>query len=143
MASGTFSNWGPYLCYGTDSSTEMRIAWKTERFTFQNNLLYGTTPECDQLAEVILPTASQHHVIILNNLEPSTQYYYKICRDPAIISTFTTGPTLGSTEPFEFLMAGDMHAAPVNNLKPGFKAMLDVAPNHAFIITLGDCITER
>ena len=39
-------------------------------------------------------------------------------------------------------MAGDMHAAPVNNLKPGFKAMLDVAPNHAFIITLGDCITD-
>jgi predicted phosphodiesterase len=120
----------------------MRITWRTEKLTFQNTVKYGVTPELESTAQDVLSEASQQHCIILTDLSPNTVYYYKTSDDLDTIYTFQTAPSLGSTEPFEFVMMGDMHAAPSNNLKPLFKVILSEAPNHAFGIALGDSITD-
>jgi hypothetical protein len=138
-----FENWGPYISFGTDASTEIRIAWKSSKYTHQCWVRYGLTPDCPSIKEnsgEYPPTCA--HVIILKNLQPHTKYYYKISRDPDQIYTFTTGIPPGDRKQFSFNVMGDIHAYPGNLITTGFDVQLLLTASHDFGIALGDSIGD-
>ncbi|MBD3351003.1 MAG: hypothetical protein GF364_05900 [Candidatus Lokiarchaeota archaeon] len=96
-----FTMWGPYLSYGENSSTEMRISWETEHYIFNRKLNYGRNKDCSIVEELEYKSPQKHHCVILTDLKPQTKYYYKIstgnrARDDEI-HHFWTGPTYGNT----------------------------------------------
>jgi len=156
-----FQNWGPYLSFGNDPATEMRISWESEHITTMQWVAYGQTEECEILIKNEWISPTHHHCIILKDLFPNTKYYYKISRDivgknniPGIFHptdpvkelkdtptySFTTGLTAGdSSQPFDFCIMGDIHTEH-RNVKPGFKAMKKNVPENRMLLTVGDSI---
>ncbi|MHA1821018.1 MAG: metallophosphoesterase [Promethearchaeota archaeon] len=152
-----FKNWGPYLSYGYDSSKEIRISWETEQMYNKTYVEWGQDKEHLEKEEISWMDSSNHHCVILSDLKPKTEYYYKIYTgdpirglgDPRenMIYKFKTGPQLVDGDgadskdiEFEFTMVGDMHANYCSNVSASFAAMDRNAPDRDFVITLGDCI---
>jgi predicted phosphodiesterase len=142
MDLATFEDWGPYTSFGTDASTEIRIAWKSHKYSHSRTVWYGKTPDCDQTAEDQWVHPNQSHVVKLTGLTPNTKYYYKIAPYPKKVYSFKTGPAPGDRIPFNFNVMGDMHASPTNNLQPGFEAALRLTPDHDFGVAVGDSIND-
>jgi len=154
-----FKNWGPYISYGYDSSSEMRISFETEYYYTQKSILYAKENNKFQKIEYTWCEPDKHHCFILKNLQPNTEYYYKIVvgnslkgkKDERIdkVYKFKTGIALNENEnadndenSFEFTIVGDMHAKFGSNISKSFEIMDLVTPNRAFTITLGDCIDD-
>jgi hypothetical protein len=156
-----FTEWGPYLSFGTDSSKEMRISWETDQFEHHCVLKYGLSPECDNKKEISWCEPTKHHTIILSDLKANTIYYYRIERyhykptgtNVSPLYTFMTGPepVKGSMADnsdlknniFDFTVVGDIHAgsgSPV--IGQGFEAMDRHISDRKFHVTLGDCIND-
>lgn len=150
-----FMEWGPHLSFGADSSTEMRISWESDQYLFEVEFRYGLTSNCELSInqEYIEPT--RHHCIVLKELQPDTQYYYKIFsgspyRDDKVHS-FRTGPRLMSKNNnfnancvFDFCVLGDIHANGYThtNFKQGFQTAKSHIPNNRFFLTVGDSIDD-
>ncbi|MHA1370868.1 MAG: metallophosphoesterase [Promethearchaeota archaeon] len=139
---GNFTEWGPYLSFGTDASKEIRVCWKTAIETKDGWVRFGKTQECDKIEYDTIETPSRSHIVTLKDLDPSTKYYYRISAEGYKTYEFKTGPAFGSNEPFEFTVIGDMHAYPCNNLERYFDLMLELCPEHLFSIAVGDSIND-
>ena len=137
-----FSEWGPYLSYGRDPATQMRICWQTKTEEPSGWVAYGTNEEdMVQVAESKTDKA-HHHDVLLDGLIPSTTYYYNISRQPEKVFSFKTGLPSSSTTKFGFTINGDMHAYPCNGLERYFSLMDELAPEHAFFVGVGDFIND-
>jgi Calcineurin-like phosphoesterase/Purple acid Phosphatase, N-terminal domain len=154
-----FLDWGPYLSFGVDSSTEVRISWESECLSTSRWICYGTTESCENLVLEDWVTPSRHHCIKLTRLVPDTTYYYKIARDdtsnknvPGIslpkdakdikeipIYTFKTGLAPGEQKGFDFCIMGDIHSGH-RDVKPGFRSMVKNVPDVRFMVPVGDSI---
>lgn len=138
----TFTEWGPYTSYGPDAATSMTVTWRSRVLSRRAWLRYGTSPGELRTIEASPAIPADMHSFTLAALTPGTRYVYEISRDPGIFRSFTTAPPPGSREPFSFTVAGDMHAYPANTIKRYFDLMLELAPDHAFGVTVGDCIND-
>jgi predicted phosphodiesterase len=142
MDIGNFQDWGPYVSYGNDAGSEIRIAWKSNKLSHSRWLKFGLNPECTTLIKEPWTGPTNSHVVILKNLSPKTKYYYQISRDPDQIYSFSTGLSTTSKNAFSFNVFGDMHAYPSNNISHGFATALNLTPNHNFGVTVGDSIND-
>ncbi len=141
-----FHRWGPYVSFGKSPATEMTVSWKSKFFALERWVEYGENPACDhRVEEEVAPTVLHH--IVLSNLKPDTQYYYKISRsedrvveDPPVY-TFRTAPSAGTREPFDFCVVGDVHASS-GNATQLFQRIVDNAPATRLIVSCGDCVTH-
>ena len=169
MQGNEFKKWGPYLSFGVNSSTEMRISWETDQYLNMRFLRYGKTNNCDKIVkhEWIEPT--RHHCIILSDLEPNTQYFYKIRRwkdsdEDNKVYSFKTGPKLPEinmddkknngneangkididsyNSEFEFTVCGDIHAGDNAPIAGGQISMDKMAPNRNFNVFVGDTMND-
>src|SRR6056297_3185291 len=103
MNKADFEDWGPYLSYGKDSATEMRIAWKSRYFSTHHYIEWGKTKDCINKIEEDFVWPTRIHMFVLKNLKPQTKYFYKISRvgDESRIFSFTTGIKFGKKSKFE------------------------------------------
>jgi predicted phosphodiesterase len=120
----------------------MTITWRTKELADSGFVKYGKTPDCEQVAPEVSSEPVIVHMVKLDDLEPSTGYYYQISRDGSQTWEFTTGLPSGSREPFEFIINGDMHAYPCNDIGKYFNLMDEMAPEHSFYVGLGDFIND-
>ncbi|MHA1340972.1 MAG: metallophosphoesterase [Promethearchaeota archaeon] len=156
-----FKDWGPYLSYGYDSSSEMRISWETEQYYHRRYILYGPSNKKEDMKKIEEDWCepNTHHCFILKDLKPNTEYFYQIFIGDQLkgkiderrnkIYKFKTGIPLASgknaDDPknyFEFTIVGDMHAKYASNISKSFEIMDIMAPNRDFIVAVGDCIDD-
>jgi hypothetical protein len=74
-----FLCWGPYITFGNNAATEIRVTWRSKFMTMEKWIEYGETEQCEHhLHEQTAP--SYLHTIILTDLKPDTIYYFRISR---------------------------------------------------------------
>nr|MDO8113835.1 metallophosphoesterase family protein [Candidatus Sigynarchaeota archaeon] len=141
---GDFRRWGPYLSFGNSAATEMRVSWQSKFHSMTQWIQYGETKDCPlRCDEDVFPTCM--HSFSLTSLKPNTRYYYRISRpedlqvEPQPVYSFMTGPPDGSPVPFEFSIAGDIHASG-GNARALFTSIRTNAPKAHFVVTAGDCV---
>ncbi len=135
-----FYEWGPYLAYGADPSTEMNISWESEHYALNAWVKFGETEACDQKLAWQADVPRRHHHFLLSGLKPNTKYYYRISRDNGQeFHSFKSGLPAGISTPFEFCVVGDMHSDH-GDITPVFQALNTQAPKKSFIISVGDAI---
>jgi predicted phosphodiesterase len=142
MEKSNFEDWGPYLSYGKDATSEMIISWKSSEFTHHEWIKYGETSECEILIENKWIEPTKKHVFRLKKLKPETQYFYKISRDLETVYEFKTGIAFNKSNKFEFMVTGDIHASPIENIKKTFDLMVEISPDHDFCAIVGDSIMD-
>ncbi len=123
----------PYLTPTSSPSTSIVINWNTKlsvpsRMAFGTDLLLKDTIRINK-------NTNFHHLII-NNLNPGTEYYYKILPD-GDIKKFKTFPQ--SADSFYFIVIGDTRSDPISH-----QAVIDRIAQYdfEFIIHSGDFVTE-
>jgi Calcineurin-like phosphoesterase/Purple acid Phosphatase, N-terminal domain len=142
MLPGTYQIWGPYLSYGTDSTSEMRITWKNKTPMDEIWIQYGTNEDCEIKCTEYQQIGDNHYTFTLNNLEADTDYFYKISRSPKKINSFHTGLPENTKQSFDFVIMSDMHANRCNRIIDGFTNILELYPDHCFGIATGDSIDD-
>ena len=97
---------GPYLSWKGDTATTMTITWDTQCAEPDPVFKWGEKEfEVTQIATVT--GTEHHHTVTLTELKPDSTYYYQIPGFLDKITSFRTGPNIGSQEPFTFLLYGD------------------------------------
>ncbi|MEL7499476.1 MAG: metallophosphoesterase [Planctomycetota bacterium] len=128
----------PYLQWVTQTS--ITVMWETS-VGADGIVTYGETAECKQ--SVASQDSKHVHEIILNNLKPETQYFYKtISKDASgktIESDVRTFQTANKTEtPFAFAVISDTQGNPTVSGKLAGYAW-DQRPN--FLLHTGDLVS--
>jgi hypothetical protein len=102
-------NRGPYLNLGTSNS--VIIKWRTDVAT-DSKVQFGTSlGNLSQTAYNIQVT--NNHEVKIQNLNPSSRYFYKVGNSSGILTTestdvyFKTGPLEGSKDEYRFWVIGD------------------------------------
>jgi hypothetical protein len=124
---------GPWML--DPGATTMTIAWLTAQPTV-GKVRYGTAAP-DDLATEAGPPALEHRVV-LQQLQPSTQYKYRI-EGGAETSWFTTAPESGSEGPFEVLVYGDNRS---NNGDHALVARAAAAEKAPLALHTGDMVVN-
>ena len=139
-----FENWGPFYSYGNDSSTEIIVSWKSERYAVSDFIKYGLTEKCENEVKNDWIDTTQKHSYVLKDLKPNTKYFYKISRhgDLRKVYSFKTGHSPGDKSPFKFTITSDIHANPGNPINGIFDAMEQYSPDHEFSCIVGDSIND-
>lgn len=97
---------GPWLLYGKDPKTEMKICWITKEKEI-TCVEYGLDE--NNLHRIALNKEGRRkmHVVTLRELQPGTKYIYRICNNEkrGELFHFKTGPS--TFEPFSAILVGD------------------------------------
>jgi calcineurin-like phosphoesterase family protein len=107
---------GPYLCFGKDSTTSMHVQWgcpKKYQKKFKVFKLGLSQEDLTPIKEKIQSNSLIQYVI-LDKLKPNTKYYYQIPPKSKIF-TFQTAPSAENDSQkgisFEFAAVSDMHGS--------------------------------
>jgi hypothetical protein len=107
---------GPYLQLGTPTS--IMFKWRTSAATV-GRVRYGLSPGATTWSAQESASKSEHKLTI-QNLTPSTRYYYTIGTASAVLAggdssyTFMTGPPIGSSKNTRIWVLGDSGTADAN-----------------------------
>jgi hypothetical protein len=101
----------------TSGASSMTVTWLTGGGSNLNQVRYGLTPAYElgtiTGSEIPSPFRGKVHTVILDGLDPETEYHYSVSPDLgggwSADRTFTTGPVL--RRPVLFLAAGDCRQA--------------------------------
>ncbi len=123
----------PYITPTSSPSTSVIINWNT-KFSKPSVIAFGT----DLLLKdtISINRTTNFHHILINNLTPGTQYYYRILPD-GDINTFKTFPLFADS--FNFVVIGDTRTDSVSH-----QTVIDriVQYDFEFIIHSGDFVTR-
>ncbi|MBD3351697.1 MAG: hypothetical protein GF364_09455 [Candidatus Lokiarchaeota archaeon] len=132
----TYYDAGPYLTWDNDQATSDAITVCWHSALPQGSVVeYGTTPDnLDQYAAT--DEFGRYHKVPLEDLNPSTRYYYRVNNQNFGIKSFLTGPAEGTFDAeFSFIMYADPRT---NN---GINAITD--PDDPHQENLPDYIMDR
>jgi hypothetical protein len=136
---------GPYLQSLTPSS--VKILWRTD-VNGDSKVLYGTSPtSLDK--EVFIHDTVSNHIVKIDNLNPSTQYYYAIATQGILLAgndsahRFTTPPLSGDTSLMRIWVTGDFGAGneEQRQVRQTFQRYYDDNPVN-FWLWLGDNVYD-
>jgi len=127
----------PYLQFATKAS--MTVMWQTSQ-TASSIVHYGSTISCDQTIE---GNASEIHEVVIEGLEPETQYFYRVesrsvggtsyLSEPATFKTAVNQET-----PFAFAVISDTQGNPKVS---GELAKLAWGQRPSFLLHPGDLVS--
>jgi hypothetical protein len=124
---------GPWLL--DPGPATMTVAWLTATPSI-GRVFYGTSTPDQQATEIT--EASVEHRVILRNLQPSTQYRYRV--DGGNDSSwFTTAPEPGAEGPFDVLIYGDNRS---NNGDHSLVARAAAAERAPLALHTGDMVVN-
>jgi predicted phosphodiesterase len=123
----------PYLTPTSSVSTSVVINWNTKE---QKLSFVAFGPDLSLKDTIIINKKTNFHHIIINNLEPRSEYYYKILPDGEIYK-FKTFPLFPDS--FNFIIIGDTRTDSVSH-----QAVVDRISHYdfEFIIHTGDLVTK-
>jgi 3',5'-cyclic AMP phosphodiesterase CpdA len=127
----------PYLQFAT--KTSMTVMWQTNQKA-SSIVHYGTTIACDQKIE---GNASGIHEVVIEGLEPETQYFYRVeSRSVAGTSYFSESATFKTAvdkeTPFAFAVISDTQGNPKVS---GELAKLAWGQRPSFLLHPGDLVS--
>ena len=101
----------PYLQYAT--KTSMTVMWHTSQVA-SSIVRFGPTISCDQTIE---GNASEIHEVVIEGLEPETQYFYRVESKTASGTSYFSEPATFKTAvnketPFAFAVISDTQGNP-------------------------------
>ena len=127
----------PYLQFGTQTS--MTVMWHTTQEA-TSVVHYGETAECDMRAEA---DASSIHEVRLENLDPDTQYFYRVesstpanLRYESPVASFRTA--VREETPFAFAVISDTQGNPTVSRQ---LAELAWGQRPSFTLHIGDLVS--
>lgn len=127
----------PYLQFGT--MTTMTVMWETTAVS-DGTLYYGETSDCD--IELPVKSSGKIHELVISNLQPGTQYFYKTKSkngDEEIESPVKTFQTDGGKDiPYAFAIISDTQGNPKVSGALALQAW-EQRPN--FMIHAGDLVS--
>ncbi|MGB9720446.1 MAG: metallophosphoesterase [bacterium] len=91
----------PYLSPTSSPTTSVIVNWNTKRME-PSAITLGISPSLEDT--IFVNDKTNYHHVILNNLIPGTEYYYKIL-PYGVVRQFRTFPI--STDSFNFIVVGD------------------------------------
>jgi len=123
----------PYLTPTSSPATSVIINWNTENVE-PSTIAYGTSLSLEDT--IFTDQKTSYHHIVLNNLEPSVEYYYKILTADNVYK-FKTFPI--STDSFSFIVFGDTRSDSVQH-----QSVIDriMHYNFDFVIHTGDLVNQ-
>lgn len=129
----------PYLQFGTQTS--MTIMWRTTQ-PGSTLVRYGATAACEQ--ELAVDGQHDIHEVLLQNLEPETQYFYTVettLADGSIVEspTYTFTTAVRDQTPFAFAVFGDTQKNPKVS---GQLATMAWAQRPSFLVHVGDLVDK-
>lgn len=149
----SFQEWGPYVQFGTDASTEIFISWESETLAMKSAVIYSDSEQWaselleitkvkPKISEFKYPKPTLHHCHHLTGLKPNTKYYYRISRDDfQIIYIFKTGLEISPGTQYEFCVVSDLHSSD-QKLDKALVAMEKFVPEKRFVVALGDSVAK-
>lgn len=100
-----------YLSWYADPTTTMTIQWHTPLDEYDDTIVLGTIDGDAAISGTHAPLEQTLvHKVSLENLEPNTEYSFRIGTDPKIYH-FRTAPN-HLDEPLRFVIGGDIYAKP-------------------------------
>jgi acid phosphatase type 7 len=124
---------GPWLL--DPSATSMTVAWLTQEPSV-GKVRYGTAAPEDVATEEGAPTLE--HRVTLRDLQPSTQYKYRV-EGGSETDWFTTAPEPGGGAPFEVLVYGDNRS---NNGDHSLVARAAASERAPLLLHTGDMVVN-
>lgn len=132
---------GPYLQVLTPNS--VMVCWRTDIAT-DSKVFFGTDFN-NQISFSSDNNLKTDHYITLNNLTPSTQYFYSVANQSTMLSAnkysqrFRTAPTIGSVNKYRLWVIGDAGKANQGQIEV-MNSFLNYNDTSAsdFMIMLGD-----
>ena len=127
----------PYLQYAT--KTSMTVMWQTSQ-TASSIVHYGSTIACDQTIE---GNASEIHEVVIEGLEPQTQYFYRVESKSTSGTSYFSKPAIFKTAvnqdtPFAFAVISDTQGNPKVS---GELAKLAWGQRPSFLLHPGDLVS--
>ena len=127
----------PYLQYAT--KTSMTVMWQTSQ-TASSLVHYGSTISCDQTIE---GNASEIHEVVIEGLEPQTQYFYRVESKSTSGTSYFSKPAIFKTAvnqdtPFAFAVISDTQGNPKVS---GELAKLAWGQRPSFLLHPGDLVS--
>ena len=150
MNSDSYIRYGPYISYGHNAATEMRISWRTNQYTLKKVLWYGSTEICEHEILEEYSEPQTHHCVVLHDLTPNTKYYYRIKvgandKDTNVFH-FRTAPLIAENpaEGFDFTVLGDIHANGLDRIQIDelFPAIRRNVKANQFYLAVGDSVDD-
>ncbi len=122
-----------YLTPASSKTTSVAINWNTKELA-PSIIAYGSSPSLEDT--ITINTKINHHHIILSDLIPGNEYYYKIVPDGRL-NKFRTFPV--SADSFNFIVFGDTRSDSVSH-----QAVVDRMQdcNFEFVVHSGDLVTN-
>ena len=127
----------PYLQYAT--TTSMTVMWHTSLLA-SSIVRFGPTISCDQTIE---GNASEIHEVVIEGLEPETQYFYRVESKTASGTSYLSEPAAFKTAvnketPFAFAVISDTQGNPGVS---GELAKLAWGQRPSFLLHPGDLVS--
>jgi 3',5'-cyclic AMP phosphodiesterase CpdA len=121
------------------------ITWETDRFTSNNFVRWGETPECDNISYAFHPITINRNNIKqarISGLKPSSNYYYRVVSDGTESNLFTFSTRYNVEEKIYFCVYGDTRGTWDNwkNCSIVAKAIEKEKPQ--FVIHTGDIVNN-
>ena len=94
---------GPY--HQNPKKNSILIIWQTSKETTNNSVHFGLNQKCDII--VYNNSKTDLHKVYMNNLEPSTRYYYKVVSDDIQSRIYTFHTEFEENNTIRFIVYGD------------------------------------
>jgi len=127
---------GPYPQYPTNNS--IIISWETNVQTSANSVSFGICPVC---SEIVYDNSSKSfHEIELDELLPSTKYYYKVNSDGIESNIYSFNTCFEKNESINFIAYGDSRGVWDNWLNAKRVANAIEKEDPHFVLHTGDLV---
>ena len=121
------------------------IIWQTNNITSDNYIRWGLTPDCPHTTHTINPLLTKKtaiHMIKINELSPSTKYFYKAVSDSFESGIYTFSTIHEISEPITFVVYGDTRGVWDNWTNASIVATAIENAQPHFVLHTGDIIND-
>jgi hypothetical protein len=131
---------GPYTQQSQKNS--IIVSWETKTPTTRNEVQWGLTGDCGNITVEKNLLAHTLHIVTLEALTASTQYFYKVVSDDAESATYTFYTSFQKDDDIRFVVYGDSRGGWDNWLSTKIVAQAIEDTHPPFVINTGDLVDD-